>query len=208
MGFYTDRILPRITNRFMAGDEFVPHRRDCLEGVSGEVLEVGFGSGLNLPYYPSDVRKLYALDPATLGRKLAAERLAGCPFPVEFVGLDGEDIPLADNIVDAAVCTWTLCSIPDPSKALREIRRVLKPGHRFHFVEHGRSDEERVARWQDRLTPFHRVISGGCHLNRKIDALVREAGFEIERLENLYICGAKISSYFYKGRAVSPSTRR
>ena len=203
MGFYRDQILPRIINRFMDDEEFVAHRKPCLAGVSGVVLEVGFGSGLNLPHYPSEVRKLYALDPATVGRRLAAERIAASPFPVEFVGLYGEAIPLDDAVVDAAVSTWTLCSIPDPGKALREIRRVLRAGGRFHFVEHGRSPDAKVARWQDRLTPIQRVVGGGCHLNRKIDALVLEAGFEIERLENVYMKGPKIGTYLYKGVARS-----
>ncbi len=205
MGFYADSILPRIINRFMAGDEFGPHRQDCLKGVSGDVLEIGFGSGLNLPYYTSEVKKLYALDPAKLGRKLAAGRLADCPFPVEFVefvDLQGESIPLAADSVDAAVCTWTLCTIPEPGQALREIRRVLKPGGQFHFVEHGRSGDLDVARWQDRLTPFHRLYSGGCHLNRKIDAIIQEAGFQLERMENVYMEGPRIGSYLYKGLAV------
>ncbi len=203
MGVYDDQILPRVINWFMAGGDFTPHRKECLKGVSGDVLEIGFGSGLNLPHYPSDVRKLFALDPATLGRRLAEERIAVCPFPVEFVGLYGEAIPLNDAAVDAAVSTWTLCTIPDPVKALCEIRRVLRPGGRFHFVEHGRSPEEKVARWQDRVTPFQKLVGGGCHLNRKIDALVLEAGFEMERLGNLYMKGPKIGTYLYKGVAVT-----
>ena len=202
MGFYGNRILPRIIDRFMAGDEFGPHRRDCLADVSGDVLEIGFGSGLNLPYYPSDVKRLYALDPAKLGRKLAEGRLAECSFPVEFVDLKGESVPLAEDSVDAAVCTWTLCTIPDPYQALREIGRVLKPGSRFHFVEHGRSSDPDVARWQDRLTPIHRLYSGGCHLNRQIDVIIQEAGFELEQLEKVYMCGPRVGSYLYKGRAV------
>jgi SAM-dependent methyltransferase len=202
MSFYGDWILPRIVNRFMAGDEFEPHRRDCLAGVSGDVLEIGFGSGLNLPFYPSDVRTLYALDPAKLGQKLAAGRLADCPFPVEFVDFEGESIPLAEDSMDAIVCTWTLCTIPEPGQALREVGRVLKPGSRFHFVEHGLSSDPEVARWQDRLTPFHRWYAGGCRLNRKIDAIIQEAGFELERMENVYMCGPRIGSYLYKGLAV------
>ena len=176
MGFYGEWILPRIIDRFMAG--------------------------LNLPYYPSDVRKLHALDPAKLGRKLAEGRLADCSFPVEYLDLEGESIPLAEDSVDAAVCTWTLCTIPEPGRALREVRRVLKPQSRFHFVEHGRSSDSDVARWQDRLTPFHRLYSGGCHLNRQIDAILREAGFELQQVENVYMRGPRVGSYLYKALAV------
>ncbi len=203
MGVYGNQILPRVVNWFMAGCDFAPHRKECLEGVSGDVLEIGFGSGLNLPHYPPDVRKLYALDPATLGRRLADARIAACPFPVEFVGLYGEAIPLNDATVDSVVSTWTLCTVPDVGKALREIRRVLRPGGRFHFVEHGRSPEEKIARWQDRVTPFQKLVGGGCHLNRKIDTLVLKSGFEIERLENVYMKGPKIGTYLYKGVAVA-----
>ena len=203
MGFYSDKILPRIINRFMDHEDFVAHRKPCLAGVSGEVLEIGFGSGLNLPHYPPEVRKLYAVDPAMLGRRLAEDRIAASSIAVEFVGLDGEAIPLPEATVDAAVSTWTLCSIPDPAQALGEIRRVLKPGGRYHFVEHGRSPEPRVARWQDRLTPIQKRLGGGCHLNRKIDALVLAAGFEMEQLENVYMKGPKIGTYLYKGVAAS-----
>jgi ubiquinone/menaquinone biosynthesis C-methylase UbiE len=124
------------------------------------------------------------------------------------VGLYGEAIPLNDSTIDAAVSTWTLCSIPDPEKALREIRRVLRPGRRFHFVEHGLSPDDKVARWQDRLTPLQKVIAGGCHLNRRIDRLVQETGFELERLENVYMKGPKIGTYLYKGVAVSRPSHR
>lgn len=204
MGFYRDQVLPRVINRFMDDEEFVVHRKPCLAKVSGRVLEIGFGSGLNLPHYPQGVERLYALDPATLGRRLAEKRIAACPFPVEFVGLYGEAIPLEDASVDAVVSTWTLCTVPDPGKALAEIRRVLKLGGGLHFVEHGRSPEERIARWQDRLTPIQRVVGGGCHLNRRIDELVLGAGLEMEELDNVYMKGPKIGTYLYKGVARNP----
>jgi ubiquinone/menaquinone biosynthesis C-methylase UbiE len=131
------------------------------EHLDGEVLEVGFGSGLNLPHLPPAATKLYAVDPAELGRRLAAERLAEAPVPVEFVGLDGQDLPLEDDSVDRVLSTWTLCTIPDADRALHEVRRVLRPGGTFHFVEHGRSPDAKVARWQDRLNPIQQRVAGG-----------------------------------------------
>src|SRR5262249_7879210 len=153
-------------------------------GLDGEVAEIGFGSGLNVPHYPPAVRRVRAVDPATLGRKLAAERLAAAQVEVEFVGLDGQRLPLADHSVDHVLATWPLCSLPRPALALAEIRRVLRPGGALHFVEHGRHPDPQVARWQDRLTPLQRRVAGGCHLNRPIDALVRSSGLELTKLTN------------------------
>src|SRR6185437_10211585 len=149
MGFYADQVVPRLVNKVMANKEFEPIRERVAAGLDGEVVEVGFGSGLNVPHYPPGVRRVRAVDPATLGRKLAAGRLAAAPVPVEFVGLDGQRLPLETDSVDHVLATWTLCSIPRPDLALAEIRRVLRPGGGFHFVEHGRHPDPRVARWQD-----------------------------------------------------------
>ena len=162
---------------------------------------MGFGSGLNLPHYPQGVSKLFAVDPALVGRKLARKRLVGCPFPVEFVGLDGQSNPLPDASLDFAVSTWTLCTIPNPLAALSEMARVLKPEGKLHFVEHGRAPERRVRRWQDLWNPIHKRLAGGCHLNRDVSALVEAAGFRIDSIENFYSKGPRIFTYTYLGRA-------
>ena len=141
------------------------------------------------------------VDPATVGRKLAAKRVAATTVPVEFVGLDGQSLPLADGTVDHVLTTWTLCTIPDVRAALGEIRRVLRPGGALHFLEHGRSAEPNVARWQDRVTPVQRRIGGGCHLNRPIDQLVAGSGLAIGELTTYYIRGPKVVGYMYEGVA-------
>ncbi len=201
MGIYSDRILPRLVDWTMNIEMLRELRDRCLQGVRGDVLEVGFGSGLNLPHYPKEVTKVYAVDPATLGRKLAKKRLDTCDFPVEFVGLDAESIPLADAAVDAAVVTWTLCTIPDPLAALLEMRRTLRPGGKLHFVEHGRAPEQGVKRWQERLNRVHGWYAGGCNLNRAIDEVVQAGGFEIESLDAFYVRGPKVLTFHYLGIA-------
>jgi ubiquinone/menaquinone biosynthesis C-methylase UbiE len=139
MGLWRDQVLPRLVNIGLAGEEHARHRREVAAGLRGTVLELGFGSGLNLPHYPSDVGRVLAVDPALVGRKLARERIAASRARVEFIGLDGQALPLADASVDLALSTWTLCTIPDPLRALAEVRRVLKPGGALHFLEHGLS---------------------------------------------------------------------
>jgi ubiquinone/menaquinone biosynthesis C-methylase UbiE len=165
------------------------------------VLEVGFGSGRNVPYYGPGVRRVLAVDPALTGRKIAAKRVAASPTPIEYVGLDGEQLPLDDASVDDVLTTWTLCTIPDAAQALGEMRRVLRPGGALHFLEHGRSPDESVVRWQDRLTPIQRRVAGGCHLNRAIDRLVTDAGFDVSELDNYYLKGPKVFGYMYEGIA-------
>lgn len=171
------------------------------EGLSGEVLEVGFGSGRNVPHYPAGVSRVRAVEPATAGRGLAAKRVAASAVPVEYVGLDGEDLPLEDASVDHVLTTWTLCTIPNVTRALAEVRRVLRPGGALHFIEHGRSPDPKVARLQDRLTPIQRRMFGGCHLNRPIDDLVRGAGLELSQLKNLSAKGPKPFGYMFEGVA-------
>ena len=170
-------------------------------GLQGEMLEVGFGSGLNVPHYPPAVRHVRAVDPATVGRVLAAERVAASPIPVEYVGLDGAQLPLDDESVDCVLSTWTMCTIPDIDRALAEFRRVLRPGGTVHFLEHGRSPDAGVATWQDRLDPIQQRLFGGCHLNRPIAELVRDADLRIDTLENYYLRGPKPLGYMFEGRA-------
>jgi ubiquinone/menaquinone biosynthesis C-methylase UbiE len=201
VGWYVEQVLPRATNVMLGGRQFAVMRERLASGLDGEVLEVGFGSGLNVPYYPSRVQRVWAVDPAMVGRKLAAERVAASGVPVEYVGLDGQHLPLADDSVDHVLTTWTLCTIPHVEGALTEIRRVLRPGGALHFLEHGRSPDPKVARWQDRLTPFQRRVAGGCHLNRPIDVLLRVSGLAVTRLENYYIKGPKTLGYMFEGVA-------
>jgi SAM-dependent methyltransferase len=202
MGFYTSQVVPRITNLALGGSELARIRGRVTSELKGEVLEVGFGSGLNVPHYPRAVTRVQAVDPATAGRKLAAGRVAASPVPVEYVGLDGQALPVAAASVDYVLSTWTLCTIPDVGAALREMHRVLRPGGELHFVEHGRSPDPRVAGWQDRLTPLQRRLFAGCHLNRPIDRLVIEAGFSLKRLDNFYVSGPKATGYNFEGVAI------
>ena len=201
MGIYQDRVLPRVTHVVMNRRELTPIRARVSAGLQGEVLEIGFGSGLNVPHYPSAVTRVRAVDPATAGRKLAAKRVAASPVPVEYIGLDGQALPLDSASADHVLTTWTLCTIPDIQRALSEIGRVLRPGGALHFVEHGRSTDLSVARWQDRLTPLQRRLAGGCHLNRQIDRLVAGCGLELTRIENYYAQGPKAFGYMFEGTA-------
>lgn len=201
VGFYRDQVVPRFTNIALANREYTQLRARAAAGLAGEVLEVGFGSGLNVPHYPPAVTRVRAVDPSTVGRKLAAERVEASAVPVDYVGLDGQRLPLDDDSIDSALTTWTLCTIPDVDLALREIRRVLRPGGSLHFLEHGLSPDSRVARWQDRLTPLQRRLAGGCHLNRPIDRLIADAGLEITQLDNYHVRGPKPLGYMFEGRA-------
>lgn len=203
MGFYENQFLPRLIDVVLRGGEIDQLRERAASGLQGTVLEVGFGSGRNIPYYPTAVSKLLAVDPATVGRKLAARRVEASPVPVEYIGLDGQKLPVDDESIDHVLVTWTLCTIPAVDVALGEIRRVLRPGGALHFVEHGRSPDHGVARWQDRLTPLQRRVAGGCHLNRPIDQLVAASGLQITKLDNLYVKGPKPYSYMFVGTATN-----
>ena len=201
MGLYRDCLLPWAIDRALDRAECRELRQRATRGLHGTVLEVGFGSGLNLPHYPGEVRRIFAVDPATFGRRLAARRLAACSKPVEFIGLDGNSIALASDTVQCALSTWTLCTIPGLVGALREIMRVLQPGGSFHFLEHGLSPDDGVARWQRRLDPLQKRLVGGCRLTVPIDDRLAEAGFAVERLETFYMKGPRINSYIYLGVA-------
>jgi ubiquinone/menaquinone biosynthesis C-methylase UbiE len=201
MGWYEERVLPRVVDVALRGKQFDRVRARVAGGLDGEVLEIGFGSGRNVPHYPASVRRVRAVDPATLGRDLAAERVAASAVPVEYVGLDGEVLPLDDSSVDHVLTTWTLCTIPAVDRALEEVRRVLRPGGTLRFVEHGRSPDTGIARWQDRLTPIQRRVFGGCHLNRPIDRMLTDAGLTITQLDTYYLPGPKPFGYLYEGAA-------
>lgn len=201
MGLYARHVLPRLTNRVLDNREFAEIRRRVTADLAGTVLEVGFGSGLNVPHYPATVGRVLAVEPSTVARRLAAERVTASHVRVEYIGLDGESLPLDDASVDHALTTWTLCTIPQIDRALAEIRRVLRPGGTLHFVEHGRSPAPAVARWQDRLTPIQRRVAGGCHLNRPIDQLLTGSGLGPIKMNNYYAPGPKALGYMYEGIA-------
>ena len=201
MGVWTDHLLPRLIDFGMRGSSFRVERPKCVGRAKGRVLEIGFGSGLNLPYYTDEVTELVALEPAAAARKLSARRMHDAPFPVEFVRGGGEELPLDANSFDTVLCTWTLCTIPDVAGALREARRVMKPDGQFLFLEHGASRDTKVRRLQDRLTPIQKIWAGGCHFNREIDRLVREAGFETVDVEEYRMPGPAFVASMYLGSA-------
>ena len=208
MGWYAEHVLPRAMDVVMRAGEYTVIRARVAAGLSGEVLEVGFGSGLNVAHYPPAVTRVFAVDPATVGRKLAAPRVAARSLPVEYIGLDGQSLPLPADSVDHALTTWTLCSIPDVQLALREINRVLRPDGTLHFIEHGRSPDANVARWQDRLTPIQRRVAGGCHVNRPIDKLIAGSGLHVTRMDTYYLSGPKPFGYSYEGVATKKPPAR
>lgn len=201
MSLYAKYILPRLINLFMRNKVAMAERRKLVPLASGTVLEVGVGSGINIPLYERDVEALLAVDPSLEIWRLARGRAGRAPFPIKFLGCSAEQIPLDDKTVDTVVTTWTLCTIPDPLRALGEMKRVLKPEGQVIFVEHGRSPDARVLAWQNRLNPLWNRIGGGCNLNRKIDDLIRAAGLEITRMETGYTRGPKPLTYLYRGLA-------
>jgi len=202
VGFYARHILPRLIELAMKNKEATRLRAACVPEASGEVLEIGIGSGLNLPFYSPQVRRVHGVDPSAELQRLARKRAAGHSADVDFVLQSADEpLPFGDASIDTVVMTWTLCSIPDPPKALREMRRVLKSTGRLIFIEHGRSPDRRVATWQDRLTPAWKRIGGGCHLNRKVDDLIAAAGFRIDELSTFYLPGLRPMAYTYRGVA-------
>jgi ubiquinone/menaquinone biosynthesis C-methylase UbiE len=205
MSVYTKYIFPHLLDWTLGQPEFGKYRRAALAAARGETLEIGFGTGLNLPHYPTTVTRLTALDSENMLRRKVAARIAACKLPVELRQLDAQGrLPFANGAFDTVVTTLTLCSIDDVMAALAEMRRVVKPGGQFLFFEHGRSDDARVAARQDRFNPLQKVVGAGCNMNRPIDALIRQAGFEISELERFVMPHSpRILAEMYRGVAVS-----
>jgi ubiquinone/menaquinone biosynthesis C-methylase UbiE len=204
VGIYAKYVLPHVIDLSMRNKETARVRGEWVPRARGDVLEIGIGSGLNLPFYSGDVGRIYGVEPSPELQKLARNRSVDKDIHVEFFLQSAEEpIPLPDQSVDTVVMTWTLCSIPDPPRALRQMKKVLKTNGRLIFVEHGRAPDSGVAVWQDRLTPVWKRIGGGCHLNRKIDDLLLEAGFSIEELRTTYLPGPRPMTYTYQGLAHS-----
>ena len=203
MSIYQDRVLPYLIHLSMRQGNLATYRQRLLSAAEGRILEIGVGSGHNFRYYSERANHVIGLDPSPKLLSMAREtiRSQAFPFPVELLQASAEAIPLRSGSLDTVVTTWTLCTIPNVTSALAEMCRVLKPDGRFLFVEHGLSPDPAVRRWQDRLTPIWKRISGGCHLNRAISQLVRDAGFRIDRIETGYMKGLKPMTYMYEGFA-------
>ncbi len=201
---WNEQLLPRLTEQLLSSHTVGRYRERVVRELSGELVEIGFGSGLNVPHYPNTVTRVVAIEPSQTARKLASARVASRNIPVDFRGLDGQTLPLPSASVDSALCTFTLCTIPDANRALAELHRVLKPGGVFGFVEHGLSPRSSVERWQHRLNPIQQKLAGGCNLDRRIDELVVHNGFTMRWLENEEMPGPSFSapwSYVYLGVA-------
>lgn len=201
MRLYDTWIVPRLTHLAMRQSAFAAYRARAMAEAEGEVLEIGIGSGLNLPFYGPKVHRLIGVDPSHELIRLAGNAAKAAPMPTEFLVQSAESLPLDDRSIDTAVTTWSLCTIPDPVRALREVRRVLSPGGRLIFVEHGLAPDPGVAKWQNRLTPLWRRCAGGCHLNRRIDAIVGDAGFTLDSLQTGYMRDRPSMAYIFEGQA-------
>jgi ubiquinone/menaquinone biosynthesis C-methylase UbiE len=200
MGFYNDVIVPRLCDLSMRNKHLVPYRTRVIGAAEGRVVEIGIGSGANLPLYGSSVSEIIGIEPAPKLLRMA-RRASHRAVPVNFIEASAEAIPLDQHSVDTVVTTWTLCSIPHAGQALAEMRRVLRPGGKLLFVEHGLAPDERVRRWQNWLTPAWKHISGGCHLNRPIRTMIEGTGFRIDRLDTGYMRGPRPMTFMYEGSA-------
>jgi ubiquinone/menaquinone biosynthesis C-methylase UbiE len=201
MSFYEDRIVPHLIQMGMSQENLALYRHRLLPAAEGHVLEIGVGSGLNIPLYGGSVTDVIGLDPSPKLLSMAEKTISRVSLRVELLRATAEAVPLPDESVDTLVTTWTLCSIPNVARALSEMHRVLKANGRLLFVEHGRAPDANVRRWQDRLTPIWRRITGGCHLNRAIGPLIQDAGFRIERMDMGYMKGPKLMTFMYEGTA-------
>jgi ubiquinone/menaquinone biosynthesis C-methylase UbiE len=201
VGFYQDRIVPHLVNMSMRQESLAPYRRRVAGAAEGRVLEIGVGSGMNLPLYGERVTHVIGLDPSPKLLSMTEDAANTIGRTIELLQASAEAIPLDDDSVDTVVTTWTLCTIPEVTRALAEMRRVLRPTGHLVFVEHGRSPDPNVTWWQDRLTPLWKRIGGGCHLNRPIRQLLETSGFAIERLDTGYMKGPKPLTFMYEGRA-------
>jgi ubiquinone/menaquinone biosynthesis C-methylase UbiE len=203
VGLYQDQILPRFQEKVMDRKATRDVRARVCAALGGDVVEIGFGTGLNALHYPAEVARVVAIEPSMVCMRIAKPRIARSPAVVELGGLDGERLDLPSESFDAVLSTWTLCTIPDLGTALAEIRRVLKPDGALHFVEHGHAPDLKVARWQHRLEPLNKRLAGGCHLTRKIPETIELAGFVVEQLSSYYFKGEpKPFGYTFEGRAV------
>jgi SAM-dependent methyltransferase len=189
VGWWSERVVPRMADRSLSSRPIMDLRRDVCSGLSGRVLEIGFGSGLNAASYPATVTSVDAVEPSDLGWELSARRRSRASVPVDRVGLDGQRLAAADATYDAALSTFTLCTIPDVETALAEVRRVLRPGGAFHVLEHGLAPDPKVAAWQRRLDGLQGRVAAGCHLTRDTPSLLERAGFRVERLDQTYLPG-------------------
>lgn len=202
MGFYNTHILPLMLDKACGIGPITRQRAKVVPKAEGVVLEIGIGSGQNLPHYnPNTVTKIIGVDPDDAIWKRSATRRKACPIEIERIGLSGEEIPLEKNRADTVVVTYSLCTIPDPVKALHEMTRILKPGGRILFSEHGKAPDDAVAKWQSRIDPMWKKIAGGCHSGRDIEALFKQANLTFDTLEQMYILGPKVLSYNYWGSA-------
>jgi SAM-dependent methyltransferase len=205
VGVYNDQFVPRLVECCCGSSGFDTWRARATEGLSGRVVEIGFGSGLNVPLYPPAVDTVLAVEPSLVARRRSERRVRAATVPVEHVGLDGQSLPLDDASCDAALCTFTLCTVPDPAQALDELWRVLKPTGTVHFLEHGLSPDPGVAKWQHRIDPIQRRLADGCHLTRDPSALVAQAGFEMRGNEQRYVKGPKPWCWLTLGVAAKPA---
>jgi len=204
LSWYGEKILPHLINFACSASPNQKQRQKIVPEAGGEILEIGFGGGLNVPFYdPLKVKKIWALEPSAGMRQKAQPVVDGTELDIEFITLPGEQVPLDDNSVDTVLVTYTLCTIADTEAALQEMRRVLKPQGRLLFCEHGKAPDEKVQRWQDRLNPVWSRVAGGCQMNRDIPILINEGGFNIKIDERMYIPGAKVLCYNYWGSAVA-----